>query len=131
MLNLNEFLPYIDRIISSTDRGEMKWERLNPTTFVWNAAPPNVGRVVLQQVITSETIPVQRMPGIPIRQAVRQVTRILFQVIDDKNIQRISVSSTDNDVLRDKLNMLYQTLSSGITSTGLDFLKSILPGQAL
>jgi hypothetical protein len=128
MLNLNELLPYIDQIISTTEKGEMNWQRLNPTTFVWNAAPPNAGRIVLQQVITAEPMPVPRVP-VQFRQTLRQVTKILFQVIDDKNVQRISISSTDDEALRVRLDKLYQTLSSGITSAGLDFLKSILPGS--
>jgi hypothetical protein len=122
------FLEYIDGLIAATRSGAMDWIRINPTTFIWDTATPTPARLSLQ-LVESRGGKVMR-GGQVIRTTVRH---FMFQAFDLTMMQtaperqRLAVNGADEPEANEKLQMLYDAISAGISQKGLEFLKSILP----
>lgn len=120
-----EFLKYLDSLILATEEGKVSWARANPTTFVWDKAPPNPGRLVLQKVDSQPRMVVRPGGGAP---AISVNTHYVFQAVNAMNAQAsITINGAEETEANEKLAVLYQTISTGITRTAVDFLKSMLP----
>lgn len=120
---ITEFTDSLDKLIAATREGKIDWAKPNPTTVVWNILPPNPGRIVIQQIMNNER---QSLPTGG--QVMRAVPRYLFQLFDNRtNSFKINLTTADQQQLEPKIKALYDAAAIGLSRSGLDFLKSILP----
>jgi len=117
----------LDELIAATRKGSFQWRAVNPTTYLWERGDPLRGgpRLTLQRV---EQNVVQRPPGGPPTPA-RQVFFIL-QVFDIKpnnpQMPLLTVSGSNDPQMNQKLEELFQLVTSGITQQSLEFLKNLI-----
>jgi hypothetical protein len=105
---LGEFLKYLDGIIAATKDGNMNWQALNPTTYVWKKDVNRNARIVVQRV----------QPQFP--------KTFVFQLVDNINVVQINEQAAGT-ALATKLEELYDGIGKHLDRKGLNFLKSILP----
>lgn len=114
-----ELRNYIEQLIEGTRSGSLEWNRANPSTYTWDSNATNA-RLVLQ-----------RSERMVIRARVEKIAFYIFQAFETTptGTRRIMLSvdtSEDHDIQR-PLEELYQTIRSGISRKGLDFLKRSIP----
>jgi hypothetical protein len=123
-----QFITYLDGLIAATRSRAIAWTRINPSTFSWTAPPPAQATLNLQVVETS----VRRRDRIGLVQ-VETVTHFVFQAFDlaappnTPQRLRLSISSADAPEVKPKLQELYDSIQTGLSQDGLDFLRSVVP----
>lgn len=121
----SEFIDYGNKLLDATRSGDIDWTKANPTTFVWEVKSPKRARVTLQQVDRRERDQATR--------ALKTTRAYVFNVHDLATgavaNQRLSVSGTDDPEVNEILKTLFETIASGVTRKGLDFLKSVIPSK--
>lgn len=104
---LAEFLKYVADITNATVGEKMKWDRANPSTYVYNAPPPADGRIVLQRMNPSV---------------------FSIQAVANNGDVRLEVHGTPaTPPVLQSLTGLFMAIERTRDIKGLDFLKSIVP----
>jgi hypothetical protein len=121
-----EFLAQIDALIEATRDGTMVWQRANPSTFVWRSRPTKETEVSailnLQKVEHREVV-----SGRPLTHRTVQAAYI-FQAIDRRTkAAYLTMNGIEEPALNERLGLLFETISAGITRKGLEFLKKVIP----
>ncbi len=118
-LEPSELNAYLEELIAATRAGSIVWARVNPSTFAWDTQSPVLAKVILQQV--ERRVP----PTSPIAKIEKQY---VFQVFDmGQGQQRLSLNGADDPLVNQKLDYLFESISSELSRRDLDFLKSLLP----
>jgi len=121
-LEITEFLSYIEQLTVATRSGSVEWTRVNPTTFTWDTIKPTPARLSLQRVDRRDRVVKAGRP------MVITSKHYVFQAVDpEEGLQKLSISGADDPDVNQKLEALYDAISSGLSRKGLDFLKSLLP----
>jgi hypothetical protein len=126
----HELLTRIDELVSATRKGSFQWRTLNPTTYLWERTDPARGgegaRLTLQRVI--QNVPQRPVPGQPLGS-----TRKAFFILQVVEVKRgggqspmLTISGSDEPEVNQKLEELFQQVSSGISEAGLEFLKNLI-----
>jgi hypothetical protein len=121
----DELLKYAADLAQATTEGKLAWQRANPTTFSWTKSQPGrppEGRITLQYVAGQERRPLSN-GGITLV----NVKKYIFTAIDNANVQRFTIDSSQNPELHIMLHGLFHAIETSLARKGLDFLKSILP----
>jgi len=122
--NNEELVKYLTQLIETTNSGKMKWVKENPTTFTWTTNNPRPARIIVQKVDRQRRV--QSIAGF----VSQTFSTYVFQVIEpNTNIQRLSIDEPSDPELQKVLGALYSCVQSSILQSGVDFLKSILPGS--
>jgi hypothetical protein len=104
---LSDFLKYVAEITAATTNGKMAWEKVNPTTYVYNSSPPTGGRIVLQRINPNQ---------------------ISFQVANAGGELKLEVVAyPGNPAPLGPLMGLFTIIEKYRDIKGLDFLKKIVP----
>ena len=109
-----EMLGYVEQLITMTQGGRLQWERPNPSSYGWTSrsrAGAPTGVEVIQR-LESARGPV-----------------FVLQVVDPQKPQqpRVSLESTADQSIAEKLKELYDSIGTHIARGNLDFFRSILP----
>lgn len=116
---ITEISSTIDGLISSTQKGAMKWTEANPSTYVWLNVQRGGARIVLQRTAEGVHVWKDEVIGSSCYQ---------LQAIEPGARQpTLSVNSDEISSLRGKLAQLFDTVQTSIAREGISFLKSILP----
>jgi hypothetical protein len=125
---ITEFQTYLDGLIEATRNGSVQWNMVNPTTYVWESGGLGKGaRVNLQRL--DRTVAV-RAPGGAI--VSKRMPSYIFQASERSEgeiIQRVFIESGQDEELNRKFDVLYEVIKSGLSTKGMEFLKSILPSH--
>jgi hypothetical protein len=119
----------INRIITDTQTGKMKWAKTNPTIFIWRKITGNtaVAQLSLQKVIQRRTVMSAGVAGAPPRPTIETVENFIFQAIElPSGIPRLLINTEQDPGARQMLSNLFNAISSTIDREGRDFLKQIL-----
>jgi hypothetical protein len=117
-----ELLNYIEQLIVATRSGSMVWARANPTTLTWDTQTPTPAKLVLQRLD-------RRQVTLQVGKPVEITKRIyVFQAFDMKTVQqKLSLSGAEDENVNQKLEALFESITSTLSQKDLEFLKSILP----
>jgi hypothetical protein len=126
-----EFEQFLNQLAEATRSGTVKWNSVNPTTFVWET--PN-GKLTLQRVVQRVNVQQVRaaIPGRPpqVVMVPQEKVNHIFQASQKTGAeleQVLSINSSEHPGLSEKLEALFQLVSQGVSEKALDFLKSLLP----
>jgi hypothetical protein len=115
----------ISQLTDATRTGLVSWRAVNPTTFIWDK--PELGGVTAR--ITLQRVDRQVVSTPPGRIVMQQAGFILqgLEIRGGQGFQKITINSQSQPELTQKLQELFQLVSTGLSRQGLDFLRDIIP----
>jgi hypothetical protein len=119
-----ELVRYIRDLIEVTAQGEASWNKVNPTTFVWDIPNrPQPARLVLQQLGTSGLSPRGALAI-----ALEGQSKYVFQAFNLTTPQNpvLVINGSDNDGLNGNLRDLFNAISGKESRKGIDFLGAVI-----
>jgi hypothetical protein len=117
-----EWLTYLSELVKKTKNGAIKWNKLNPTTYMW--ARPFEGttvRVFIQKVEKKELIPQKDKPPLS-----KSDINYIFQIMAPSSAERTSLNSAQNPFYSQVLSELFTAIEENVSRMALNLFKKML-----